>query len=83
MDEKILYLTNNIKNIIKQINSDSFIFKDDIIKFIDTCYMLNNYLENSFFDSIVYDTFLKYNDNYSDFYILENVEKIHLFIKSL
>mgnify|MGYP003350438679 CR=1 FL=1 len=88
-NDDVLKLINSIKNIIRQINSDSdsnidiFIFKDDIIKFIDICYRLNNYIKNDFFESIIYDTFLKYNDNYSDFDILKNVEKIDLFIKTL
>jgi hypothetical protein len=80
MDNKIVELKGNIECMIININSSDFFFENDIINFIDTCHILNKYLNNEFFDDILYDTLLKYNNNYDKLYIFENIEKIKKFV---
>ena len=83
MDNKILELKRNIKCMIININSSDFFFENDIINFIDTCHILYKYLNNEFFDCILYDTRLKYNNNCDKLYIFENIEKIENFVNVL
>jgi hypothetical protein len=75
-DNKILKLKLIILNMTKELNSNLFFLEADIIKFIDICYKLNSYLNNDFFDAILYDIRLKYDNNYDNLYIFENIDKI-------
>ena len=75
-DNKILKLKLIILNMTKELNSNLFFLEADIIKFIDICYKLNSYLNNAFFDTILYDIRLKYDNNYDNLYIFENIDKI-------
>ena len=79
-DDEILKLKGRILNMIKELNSNLFFLDKDVIKFIDTCYKLNSYLNNAFFNTILYDIRLKYTDNYDNLYIFENIEKIKKFV---
>lgn len=79
-DNKILELKRLILNMTKELNSNLFFLEEDIIKFIDTCYKLNSYLNNGFFDTILYDIRLKHDNNYDKLYIFENIEKIKKFV---
>lgn len=79
-DNKILELKRLILNMTKELNSNLFFLEADIIKFIDICYKLNSYLNNGFFDTILYDIRLKHDNNYDKLYIFENIEKIKKFV---
>lgn len=82
-NNKILILKTLILNMTKELNNNSFLLERDIIKFIDICYKLNSYLNSDFFDTILYDIQLKYDNNYANFYIFENIEKIENFVNVL
>jgi hypothetical protein len=75
-DKEILKLKIIILNMTKELNSNLFFLEADIIKFIDICYKLNSYLNNDFFDAILYDIRLNYDNNYDNLYIFENIDKI-------
>jgi hypothetical protein len=81
-DKEILKLKIIILNMTKELNSNSFLDKN-IVKFIDACYKLNSYLNNDFFDTVLYDIKLKYDNNYDNLYIFENIEKIENFVNVL
>lgn len=74
-------LKKQILNLINELNNN-VLDESDIDKLIDYCYKLNRHLDNKFFDSIIYDLQLKKNNIYDDFYILQEVDKIKLFVHS-
>lgn len=79
--EEILDLKYIIIKLITDL--ENFILtENDIDILIEKCYKLNNYLKNKFFDDIIYDTQLKQWNNYGDFYIFENIDKIKKFLNS-
>lgn len=80
IDNKIVSLKKTIKNMIKNLNDNTFLLQGDIMEFVDICYILNSYLNNDFFEEILYDTKLKYINNDDNYYIFENIEKIKTFI---
>lgn len=69
-----------ILHIIKQINDNSFILENDIQILIEKCYKLNNTLNNTYFDNILYEIELNRHD---EFYIFEIVDKIRLLLNNL
>lgn len=76
----IVELKKSIIDIINNLNENNFLLEKDITFFLDKCYILNYYLNNGFLDTILYDTQLKYHDNYDRLYIFRNIEKIKTFI---
>jgi hypothetical protein len=79
-DNIIIKLKKIILNMTKELHSNNFFLDRDIIKFIDTCNNLNSYLNNDFFDAVLYDIQLKYDNKYDNLYIFENIEKIKNFV---
>lgn len=71
---------NKILHIIKRIKDNSFILENDIQILIDKCYKLNNKLNNTYFDNILYEIEL---NRYDEFNIFENVDKIRLLLNNL
>lgn len=78
---EILSLKKQILNLVNELNNN-VLDDSDIDKLIDYCYKLNKHLDNKFFDNIIYDLKLKKNNIYDDFYILQEVDKIKLFVRS-
>lgn len=78
---KVENLKKCIITLIQQILCFTLI-ESELEHLLNKCHVLNNYLQNNFFDNILYDTQLKIQDKYDEFYIYENLNQIKEFIKA-